>query len=252
MKTYKNLYPRIWAYQNLHTAWRNAARRKRESAGVASFEYALTDNLLQLEDELQTQTYRPGAYTSFRITSPKPRVISAAPFRDRVVHHALVQQIEPIFEARFSRDSYACRVGKGTHAALHRCQEFARRYPYVLQCDVVQFFPALDHALLRNILFRTIADEQTRWLIDQILARPTPAIACSSVAMALRSPAAFGNNCASSPLAHWTMPISPRRCAAGSRTLPMVTPTACGGRWSRNTSFPEGQRGTIAHLRTDL
>ena len=87
-----------------------------------------------------------------------------------MVHHALVQQIEPIFEARFSRDSYACRVGKGTHAALHRCQEFARRYPYVLQCDVVQFFPAVDHVLLRNILFRTIADEQTRWLIDQILA----------------------------------------------------------------------------------
>ena len=170
MKTYKNLYPRIWAYENLHTAWRNAARRKRRSAGVASFEYALTDNLLQLEEELQTQTYRPGSYTHFRITSPKPRLISAAPFRDRVVHHALVQQIEPIFEARFSRDSYACRVGKGTHAALHRCQEFARRYPYVLQCDVVQFFPAIDHTLLRNILFRTIADEQTRWLIDQILA----------------------------------------------------------------------------------
>jgi hypothetical protein len=151
-------------------AWRAAARRKRKSPGVAGFEYALTDNLLQLEEELRTQTYRPGPYRHFRITSPKPRRISAAPFRDRVVHHALVQQIEPIFEARFSRDSYACRVGKGTHAALQRCQAFARQYPYVLQCDVVQFFPAVDHVLLRSILCRTIADEQTRWLIDQILA----------------------------------------------------------------------------------
>jgi retron-type reverse transcriptase len=213
MKTYINLYPRIWAYESLHTAWRNAARRKRRSAGVASFEYALTDNLLQLEEELQTQTYRPGAYTHFRITSPKPRLISAAPFRDRVVHHALVQQIEPIFEARFSRDSYACRVGKGTHAALHRCREFARRYPYVLQCDVVQFFPALDHALLRNILFRTIADEQTRWLIDQILASGEGVLIY-----------------AGSPLAHWITPILPQRCADGWRTRPTVIPTACGGR----------------------
>lgn len=86
-----------------------------------------------------------------------------------VVHHALVRQIEPIFEARFSRDSYACRVGKGTHRALDRCQELARRYRYVLQADIVQFFPSVDHAVLREILFHRIADEQTRRLIDQIL-----------------------------------------------------------------------------------
>jgi hypothetical protein len=86
-----------------------------------------------------------------------------------VVHHALVRQIEPIFEARFIHDSYACRVGKGTHAALYRCQHFSRRYHYVLQCDVVQFFPAVDHAILRQALFRRIADERARWLIDLIL-----------------------------------------------------------------------------------
>ncbi len=80
-----------------------------------------------------------------------------------------MQQIEPIFEARFSRDSYACRKGKGTHAALDRCQYFARRYRYVLQCDIVQFFPAVDHTILRNILFDLIADEQIRWLINLIL-----------------------------------------------------------------------------------
>jgi retron-type reverse transcriptase len=96
MKTYKNLYLRIWVYDNLYVAWRAAARRKRTSLGVAGFEYALTDNLLQLEEELRTQTYRPDPYRHFRITSPKPRRISAVPFRDRVVHHALVQQIEPI------------------------------------------------------------------------------------------------------------------------------------------------------------
>jgi retron-type reverse transcriptase len=169
MKTYKNLYPRICDYANLHDAWRRAARGKRGTHGVAAFEYLLLENLLRLEDELRTQTYRPGPYQHFRITQPKPRLISAAPFRDRVVHHALVQQLNPIFEARFIHDSYACRVGKGTHAALERCQVFARRYPYVLQCDIVQFFPAVDHAVLRGILHRTIADAQTRWLMDQIL-----------------------------------------------------------------------------------
>lgn len=169
MKSYKNIYPNICAYENLYHAWRKAARGKRKAPEVAAFEYYLTDNLLQLEEELRTQSYRPGPYRHFYITEPKLRRISAAPFRDRVVHHALVRQIEPIFEARFSRDSYACRKGKGTHAALNRCRGFARRYRYVLQCDIVQFFPAVDHLILRNILFRLIADARTRWLIDQVL-----------------------------------------------------------------------------------
>jgi retron-type reverse transcriptase len=169
MKTFKNIYPNICAYENLYESWRKAARGKRKSAEVATFEYHLTDNLLQLEEELCAQTYRPGPYRHFYLTEPKLRRISAAPFRDRVVHHALVRQIEPIFEARFCHDSYACRVGKGTHAALARCQQFARQYRYVLQGDIVQFFPAVDHAILRQILFRRIADQPTRWLIDQIL-----------------------------------------------------------------------------------
>jgi retron-type reverse transcriptase len=169
LKSYKNIYPQIWAYKNLYESWRRAARGKRKAPEVAGFEYYLTDNLLQLEAELKMQTYRPGPYRHFYITYPKPRRISAAPFRDRVVHHALVRQIEPIFEVRFSRDSYACRVGKGTHAALARCQQFARRYRYVLQCDIVQFFPAVDQVILRDILFSRIVDEQTRWLIEQIM-----------------------------------------------------------------------------------
>ncbi|MEA3350048.1 MAG: reverse transcriptase/maturase family protein, partial [Chloroflexota bacterium] len=100
---------------------------------------------------------------------PKERLISAAPFRDRVVHHALCNVIEPLFDCRFIYDSYACRVGKGTHAALDRCQEFARRFPYVLQADIRHFFPNMDHAVLRSQLDRWIADSRTLWLCDQIL-----------------------------------------------------------------------------------
>ena len=169
MKTYKNLYPQICSFENLFLAFHDAARGKRGKPEVAAFEQDLEPNLFRLQEELLAQTYQPGPYTHFPIRDPKPRVISAAPFRDRVVHHALVQVIEPIFEARFIHDSYACRLGKGTHRALDRCQEFARQYPYVLQCDLVHFFPSIDHAILRGILAQPIADAQALWLVDRII-----------------------------------------------------------------------------------
>ncbi len=169
MKTYKHLYPQIITFENLYQAFKNAAKGKRQKRDVASFEYRLEDNLFALQEELRSQTYQPGAYINFHVYDPKPRLISAAPFRDRVVHHALCQWIEPIFERRFIFDSYANRQGKGTHAAIARSQEFARQYPYVLQCDVVSFFPTMDHALLRAQLAHLIADPQTIWLCDQIL-----------------------------------------------------------------------------------
>jgi len=87
-----------------------------------------------------------------------------------VVHHALCNVIEPLFERSFIHDSYANRVGKGTHRALRRCQQWARRYPYVLCCDVRQFFPSIDHAILRCILARRISHPQVMWLVDLILA----------------------------------------------------------------------------------
>ena len=108
-------------------------------------------------------------YRHFYIHEPKRRKISAAPFRDRVVHHALCRVIEPIFERYFISDAYACRVDKGTHRALDRCQEFARRYRYALQGDVVQFFPSIDHAILRDVLARHIRDDAVLWLIDRIV-----------------------------------------------------------------------------------
>ncbi len=168
-KRFFDLYPQITALANLWQAWKNASRGKRSNPGVASFEYDLEHNLLTLQRELETQTWRPGGYYSFYILDPKRRLISAAPFRDRVVHHALCNIIEPLFERTFIGDSYANRVGKGTHRALDRAQRFARRYPYVLQCDVRQFFPSIDHAVLRGILARKIGDERTLWLCDQIL-----------------------------------------------------------------------------------
>lgn len=147
MKTYKHLYPQIYSFENLYQAFRKARRGgKRKKESVAAFELDLEANLWQLHKELRTQTYHPGPYHNFYFQERKRRLISAAPFRDRVVHHALCRVIEPIFERRFIYDSYACRVGKGTHRAVDRAQEFARRRRYVLQCDVEQFLHNTHHA----------------------------------------------------------------------------------------------------------
>jgi len=123
------MYRQLYSWDNLLLAYHKAARGKRGYSNVAAFEHHLEDNLMQLQHELQTFTYCPGCYDSFYIHEPKRRLISAAPFRDRVVHHALCNLIEPLFERLFIPDSYANRIGKGTHRALDRAQAFARRYP---------------------------------------------------------------------------------------------------------------------------
>ena len=169
-RIYDNLYESIASFENLYLAYRGAAKGKRGQPEVAGFEFNLEENLVRLREELLDETYSPGGYRSFYIRDPKHRLISAAPFRDRVVHHALCRVIEPLFERTFIGDSYANRIGKGTHAALDRAQTFSRVYPYVLQCDVRQFFPSIDHASLLEILGRKIADERALGLCQRILA----------------------------------------------------------------------------------
>ena len=163
------MYAQLSSWENLLLAFRRAAKGKRGLPNVAAFEYRLEENFWQLQEELRTRTYGPRPYTSFYIHEPKRRLISAAPFRDRVVHHALCNLIEPVFERTFIADSFANRVGKGTHRALERAQKLARSFPYVLQCDIRQFFPSIDHAILRDILAGKIADSGILWLIDRIL-----------------------------------------------------------------------------------
>ncbi len=169
MRTHRHLYAQVCTFENIHHAYRAARRGKRGTEAVAAFEYDQEARLLRLRDELRAQSWQPGAYHSFYIHDPKRRLISAAPFRDRVVHHALTHVIEPIWEQRFIRDSYANRVGMGTHRALDRCQQFARRWQYVLQCDLKQYFPSIDHALLRAELARLIRDDAVLELCDRIL-----------------------------------------------------------------------------------
>ncbi|MEE9354054.1 MAG: reverse transcriptase domain-containing protein [Methylococcaceae bacterium] len=168
-KQYHDIFQQITEFSNIWLAWQKAARGKRSKISTATFEMALEDQLITLQQELQTQTWRPGGYYSFYIRDPKLRLISAAPFRDRVVHHALCNIIEPIFERTFIGDSYANRKGKGTHSALNKAQQFTRRYRYVLQCDIRQFFPSIDHGVLYRLLSRKIIDQQALRMIRQII-----------------------------------------------------------------------------------
>jgi RNA-directed DNA polymerase len=164
-----SMYDQLCSWKNLLLAYRLASRGKRGHWNVAVFEHRLEENLLNLQSELVSRTYVPGSYVNFHIHEPKRRLISAAPFRDRVVHHALCNLIEPIFERTFVADSYANRVGKGTHRALDRMQRLSRRYPWVLQCDIRQFFPSIDHHILRGFLAQKVSDRDMLWLADRIL-----------------------------------------------------------------------------------
>ena len=169
MKRYGNLWPQVIEFENLLLAARKAQRGKRWRDNVLQFNDRLEPELIQMQHDLQTQTYQPGAYKTFPIREPKPRLISAAPYRDRVVHHALCNVIMPIFERTFIDDSYANRLGFGTHRALQRFTQFARRHRYVLQCDIRKYFPSIDHEMLKSLLRRKIKCSQTLWLIDTII-----------------------------------------------------------------------------------
>jgi RNA-directed DNA polymerase len=163
-------FGRVTAWDNLLRAWRQAARGKRGARSVAAFEHQVADRLLALQEELLAGDWRPGPYVHFYIHEPKRRRISAAPFRDRVVHHALCNVIEPAFERLFIPASFANRPGKGTHRAVDRVQALARRYPYALRLDIVQHFPSIDHQVLLETLFREVRDPRVRALVARVVA----------------------------------------------------------------------------------
>ncbi len=131
MKRVGHLWPELTSFANLLGAAQAVAKGKRRRPDVAAFQFHLEPYLFELRAELLDGSYRPGPYRTFPIRDPKERLISAAPFRDRVVHHAFTRVVEPIFERRFSPYSFACRKGMGTHAALDVARKGVRhcRWP---------------------------------------------------------------------------------------------------------------------------
>ncbi|MDI3548112.1 MAG: RNA-directed polymerase [Halanaerobiales bacterium] len=174
-KTYTNLYPRIYDFQNLELAYMKARRAKRFQEEVLQFSFNLESNLIQIQNELIYKTFRTGRYRYFYVHDPKTRLVAALPFKDRVVQHALCNVIEPLFEERFIPDSYACRVGRGIHAGADRVMQFLRVTQhkwdrvYCLKADVSQYFPSINHAILKAIIRKRIACPDTLWLIDEII-----------------------------------------------------------------------------------
>jgi len=141
-----------------------------------AFERHLERNLFDIQDDLWMGSYRHGPYRAFTVHDPKARSIHKATVRDRIVHQATVSAIEPCFERRFIHDSYSCRVGKGTHAAVVRLRRFlyaasrnGARTVHVLQCDVQKFFASVDHDVLRILLRRAVADARVLDLLDTII-----------------------------------------------------------------------------------
>ncbi|MBD2303024.1 RNA-directed DNA polymerase [Nostoc sp. FACHB-190] len=169
MKRYGNLWHQIVDWENLLLAARYAQRGKRFRDNVLAFNYNLEQEILQLESELKQKSYHPGAYHTFQIYDPKPRLISAAPYRDRIVHHALCNIIIPLIERSFIPDTYANRLGYGTHRALERFTDFARSSRYILQCDLRKYFPSIDHEILKEIIRTKIKCSDTLWLIELII-----------------------------------------------------------------------------------
>jgi retron-type reverse transcriptase/predicted DNA-binding transcriptional regulator len=172
-----DLFAGICSYDNLELAFRKARKGKTHKDYVIEFENNLEENILRLRSELLLHTYRPAPLKTFILRDPKTRKISVSEFRDRVVHHALCNIIEPIFDKTFIYDSYANRKGKGTFAAIKRFENFKRQVSrnntrpcFVLKADIRHYFDNVDHNILTTIIKKRIPDEKVLWLIQTILA----------------------------------------------------------------------------------
>jgi RNA-directed DNA polymerase len=171
MKRYGNVWSEIVDFENLLLAARKAQKGKRFRDNVLEFNYNRELEIQKLQAELNDRTYCPGNYRTFKISDPKVRLISAAPYRDRVVHHALCNVIQPLMERSLIADTYANRQGYGTHRALRRFTAYARSSRYVLQCDIKKYFPSIDREILKGLIRRKLKCDRTLWLIDLIVDR---------------------------------------------------------------------------------
>jgi len=162
----------VTSFQNLRSAALRAARGKRHASGAARFLERLEPQAWALQRELREQTWRPGRPVLFTIRDPKERVITAAPFRDRVVHHAFLAPLEARFDADLAPESFACRKGMGTHRALDHAQALVRAWPWFLKLDIAKCFESIEHGLVLRVLQRIGLEPELLALSERILAGP--------------------------------------------------------------------------------
>lgn len=154
---------------NVWGAWRDFARGKRRRPDVARFDLNAAVEVVRLAEALRTDRWRPSGYRLLRIADPKRRIVSAAPVRDRVVHHALHRVAAPWWDRSFSEQSFACIEGRGSHRALLRFREGLRRHRFVMQLDMRGYFYNIDRSLLFDLLCRRLPEAPMRILIARIL-----------------------------------------------------------------------------------
>jgi len=187
MKSHKNIYKKVYSKKNLILAWRKARKNKTKKEYVINFEDNLLENINNLHYELKNQTYFPRYLENFIIRDPKTRKISKSHFRDRVIHHAICNIIEPIFDKTFIYDNCANRKGKGNLFTINRFYLFLQKVSrngkingwfnenqvkgYCFKADIKHYFQNVDHEILQNILNKKIKDAQVIWLIKVILER---------------------------------------------------------------------------------
>ena len=186
MKTYNNLYKKVCSYENLFLAYKKARKGKSKKDYVLKFESKLFDNLKQLQRELTNKTYSPHPLKKFIVRDPKTRTIHSSIFRDRIVHHVIINVLEPIYEKIFIYDSFASRKKKGTHNAVKRFDLFVRKVSsngrlinksfsnnsirgYVLKADFRHYFDTINNDILIKILMKKIDDVELIELIKTIL-----------------------------------------------------------------------------------
>lgn len=170
MKRYNRLFSQIVSFENIYSGYLKARRGKRFKKDVLLFTYFLEYNLTGIKKELEKENYVHGGYKEFIVRDSKKRTIRAPCFKDRIMHHALCNVVEPIFEKTFIFDSYACRKGKGTHRALKRLKTWLKASEgYCLKCDISKYFDSVNQAVLLGIIEKKIKDKKVINLIKEII-----------------------------------------------------------------------------------
>jgi len=173
MKRINNLYERICSIDNLQLADSIARKGKLSKPGVIEHDRNRDKNLIELHEMLKNKTYQTSQYTTFTIFEPKERVIFRLPyFPDRIVHHAAMNILEPVFVSSFTADTYSCIKKRGIHAAAKAVKSAlkdAAGTQFCLKLDIKKFYPNVDHEILKQLLRRKIKDQDLLWLLDEII-----------------------------------------------------------------------------------
>jgi retron-type reverse transcriptase len=170
-KKYRNLYDKICDWDNLKSALYKTSNGKRKTWGYLEFKEYDEHNLRQIQQELINCKYKVGQYRHFTIYEPKPRLISALEFKDRIVQHALCNIITPIFEKTFLPYNFACRDGMGTHKGVKHVQALLRKHKHThfLKTDFSKYFPSINHEILHKEIRKKISCRKTLALIEEIV-----------------------------------------------------------------------------------